>query len=122
MKLHSIYSQRAIALIDLAIDGLNRIKELIIANKDIQENDWMRGIVPLNELSNLINEQEMIEFNYPKCSECIFFSKGISACMYPANNKVRITDPDNNSCDNVSLEWNEETKEKLEKAYKANMK
>lgn len=121
MKIHSIYIPRAIALIDLAIDGLNRIKELIIANKDIQENDWMRGIVPLNELSNLISEQE-IEFNYPKCSECIFFSKGISACMYPTNNKVRIIDPDHNSCDNVSLEWNEETKEKLERAYEANMK
>ena len=48
MKIHSIYIPRAIALIDLAIDGLNRIKELIIANKDIQENDWMRGIVPLH--------------------------------------------------------------------------
>ena len=41
---------------------LNTIS-IIIANKDIQENDWMRGIVPLNELSNLIDEQETIEFN-----------------------------------------------------------
>ena len=57
MKIHTLYINRAIALIDLAIDGLNRIKELIASNKEITDNDWMRSAAPLNELSNLINIQ-----------------------------------------------------------------
>ena len=30
-----------------------------------------------------------------------------------------IADADNNSCDNVALEWNEETKQRLENSYNA---
>ena len=116
MKIHTLYINRAIALIDLAIDGLNRIKELIASNKEITDNDWMRSAAPLNELSNLINIQN-IELNYPKCSQCIFYSKGIMACMHPANKGMRVIDADNNTCDNVALEWNEETRQKLEKSY-----
>ena len=116
MKIHTLYINRAIALIDLAIDGLNRIKELIASNKEITDNDWMRSAAPLNELSNLINKQN-IELNYPKCSQCIFYSKGIMACMHPANEGMRVIDADNNTCDNVALEWNEETKQKLENSY-----
>ena len=116
MKIHPLYINRAISLIDLAIDGLNRIKELIASNKEITDNDWMRSAATLNELSNLINIQN-IELNYPKCSQCIFYSKGIMACMHPANKGMRVIDADNNTCDNVALEWNEETKTKLEKSY-----
>ena len=116
MKIHTLYINRAISLIDLAIDGLNRIKELIVSGKDITDNDWMRSAAPLNELSNLINKQN-IELNYPKCSQCILYSKGIMACMHPANEGMRVIDADNNTCDNVALEWNEETKTKLEKSY-----
>ena len=116
MKIHTLYINRAISLIDLAIDGLNRIKELIASNKEITDNDWMRSAAPLNELSNLINIQN-IELNYPKCSQCIFYSKGIMACMHPANEGMRVIDADNNTCDNIALEWNEETKQKLENSY-----
>ena len=116
MKIHTLYINRAVSLIDLAIDGLNRIKELIASNKEITDNDWMRSAAPLNELSNLINIQN-IELNYPKCSQCIFYSKGIMACMHPANEGMRVIDANNNTCDNVALEWNEETKQKLEKSY-----
>ena len=116
MKIHTLYINRAISLIDLAIDGLNRIKELIASNKEITDNDWMRSAVPLNELSNLIKKQN-IELNYPVCSECIFYSKGIMTCMHPATKGLRIKDADNNTCDNVAVEWNEETKQKLENSY-----
>ena len=37
--------------------------------------------------------------------------------MHPANKGMRVIDADNNTCDNVALEWNEETKTKLEKSY-----
>lgn len=116
MKIHTLYINRAISLIDLAIDGLNRIKELIVSGKDITDNDWMRSAAPLNELSNLIETQN-IEMNYPTCSQCIFYAKGIMACMHPANEGMRIMNADSNSCDNVALEWNEETKKKLENSY-----
>ena len=116
MKIHTLYINRAISLIDLAIDGLNRIKELIVSGKDITDNDWMRSAAPLNELSNLIETQN-IEMNYPTCSQCIFYAKGIMACMHPTNEGMRIMNADSNSCDNVALEWNEETKKKLENSY-----
>ena len=48
MKIHTLYINRAIALIDLAIDGLNRIKELIASNKEITDNDLMRSAAPFN--------------------------------------------------------------------------
>ena len=117
MKIHPVYINRAISLIDLTIDGLNRVKELINSNEEIEDNDWMRSVVPLTELSNLIDRQN-IELNYPKCSQCIFYSKGIMACMHPASQGMIIADADNNSCDNVALEWNEETKQRLENSYK----
>ena len=116
MKIHTLYINRAISLIDLAIDGLNRIKELIVSGKDITDNDWMRSAAPLNELSNLIETQN-IEMNYPTCSQCIFYAKGIMACTHPTNEGMRIMNADSNSCDNVALEWNEETKKKLENSY-----
>lgn len=116
MKIHPLYINRAISLIDLAIDGLNRIKELASSNKEITDDDWMRSAVPLTELSNLIDSQN-IELNYPKCSECIFYSKGIMVCMHPANEGMQISDANTSSCDNVTLEWNEETKQKIEKFY-----
>ena len=59
MKIHPLYINRAVSLIDLAIDGLNRIKELASSNKEITDNDWMRSAVPLNELSNLIKAQNI---------------------------------------------------------------
>lgn len=116
MKIHSLYVRKAISLIDLAIDGLNRAKELIYSNKEITDNDWMRSVAPLTELSNLINTQN-IELNYPKCSQCIFYAKGILSCMHPANKGIKIIDADNNTCDNVTLELDEETKRKLEESY-----
>lgn len=108
MKIHALYMKRAISLIDLAIDGLNRIKELIISNKEITDNDWMRSAAPLTELSNLIDTQN-IELSYPKCSQCMFYAKGIMACMHPANEGMRIIDADNNTCDNITLKLSGET-------------
>ena len=119
MKIHTLYIDKAISLIDLAIDGLNRIKELIASSKEITDNDWMRSAAPLNELSNLINTQN-IKMNYPKCSQCIFYSKGIMACMHPTNQGMRIVDAENSTCDNVALEWDEDTKQKLENSYNIN--
>lgn len=116
MKIHPLYINRAVSLIDLAIDGLNRIKELTSSSKEITDNDWMRSAVPLNELSNLIKAQN-IEMNYPKCSQCIFYSKGIMSCMHPANRGTIIENADNSTCDNVALEWNEEVKKHIEKNY-----
>ena len=101
-------------------------KELIdiLTDKDVNKNieNSMKVLLikgNLNELSNLINIQN-IELNYPKCSQCIFYSKGIMACMHPANEGMRVIDADNNTCDNVALEWNEDVKQKLEKSYGAN--
>ena len=110
MKINYLFANRAIALIDLAIDGLTRIKELIASNKEITDNDWMRSAVPLTELSNLIDTQN-IKLNYPTCSQCIFYSKDLSACMHPSNKDIKtIKDADNTSCDNVAVEWDDETK------------
>lgn len=119
MKIHAVYANKSISLIDLAIDGLNRIKELIASNEEITDNDWMRSAAPLNELSNLIKTQN-IELNYPKCSQCIFYSKGIMSCMHPANRGTIIQDANNNTCDNVALEWNKDVKESIENTYGVN--
>ncbi len=111
MKINYLFANRAIALIDLAIDGLTRIKELIAENKEITDNDWMRSAAPLTELSNLIDTQN-IKLNYPTCSQCIFYSKDLSACMYPPNKGIalkNIQDADNTSCDNVTVELQGET-------------
>lgn len=106
MKIHSLYIKNAVSLIDLAIDGLNRIKELIISSKEITDNDWMRSAVPLTELSNLIKIQN-VESTYPSCSQCVFYSSALMSCMHPTNKGVMIEDPDSNTCDNASLELKE---------------
>ena len=107
MKIHTLYINRAIALIDLAIDGLNRIKELIASSKEITDNDLMRSAAPLNELSNIIDKQN-IELSYPTCSQCVYYSSGIMSCMHPASVGRIIDDAENMSCDNVSLKFDEE--------------
>ena len=107
MKIHPLYVKSAVSLIDLAIDGLNRIKELAISNKEITDNDLMRSAAPLNELSNIIDKQN-IELSYPTCSQCVYYSSGIMSCMHPASVGRIIDDAENMSCDNISLKFDEE--------------
>lgn len=106
MKIHSVYVKSAISLIELAIDGLNRIKELILSHKEITDDDWMRTVVPLTELSN-ISKKQMVEAESPKCSQCKYFSKGILTCIHPANNYIKVMRPESTSCDYLTLESDE---------------
>ena len=83
----------------------------------------------MREISNYTDEQvkELVLNSYmallkltTKTAENPYYSKGIMACMHPTNQGMRIEDAENSTCDNVALEWDEDTKQKLENSYNIN--
>lgn len=119
MKISRQNTPHALALIDHIKLGFDSIKEHINRGEEITDEIWMRAAAPLKEFGDLLynNEDKLINSELT-CSDCVFYSKVMMACMNPINEGARIFNPKDSYCDELATEYTEELEKKIKSYYK----